>query len=228
MGFPKTHLFLLMNTVGSMIFGMTLTTVALQADGGNENDIEAEDHSNKQADFKPEPKNLMLSLVLFTLFPSLEQCWQRWPCKPLHRGNENDDKAKDHSNKHTKKQTNKLASNLNLKTLCFPLCFSHSSHLWNDVNDGGGGNNEIDDEAEDQSNNQTTTSYLIAVFKPEPKNLMLSLVLFTLFPSLERRQRRRRRRRRGDDENDDEAAEDLLFSAFSKTQKDLLCCHEQG
>ena len=60
---------------------------------------------------------------------------------------------------------------------------------------------------------------------------MLSLVLFTLFPSLERRQRRRRRRRvrrRGDDENDDEAAEDLLFSAFSKTQKDLLCCHEQG
>ena len=22
--------------------------------------------------------------------------------------------------------------------------------------------------------------------------------------------------------------EDLLFSAFSKTQKDLLCCHEQG
>lgn len=115
MGFPKTHLFLLMNTVGSMIFGMTLTTVALQADGGNENDIEAEDHSNKQADFKPEPKNLMLSLVLFTLFPSLE-----------------------------------------------------------------------------------------------------------------RRQRRRRRRRRGDDENDDEAAEDLLFSAFSKTQKDLLCCHEQG
>ena len=54
---------------------------------------------------------------------------------------------------------------------------------------------------------------------------MLSLVLFTLFPSLERRQRRRRR---GDDENDDEAAEDLLFSAFSKTQKDLLCCHEQG
>ena len=64
-----------------------------------------------------------------------------------------------------------------------------------------------------------------ADFKPEPKNLMLSLVLFTLFPSLERRQRRRRR---GDDENDDEAAEDLLFSAFSKTQKDLLCCHEQG
>ena len=62
---------------------------------------------------------------------------------------------------------------------------------------------------------------------------MLSLLLFTLFPSLERRQRRRRRRmrrgeRRGDDENDDEAAEDLLFSAFSKTQKDLLCCHEQG
>ena len=31
-----------------------------------------------------------------------------------------------------------LSSNLNLKTLCFPLCFSHSSHLWNDVNDGGG------------------------------------------------------------------------------------------
>jgi hypothetical protein len=57
------------------------------------------------------------------------------------------------------------------------LCFSHSSHLWNDVNDGGW---------------------------------------------------RAAAARRGDDENDDEAAEDLLFSAFSKTQKDLLCCHEQG
>ena len=62
---------------------------------------------------------------------------------------------------------------------CFLLCFSHSSHLWNDVN----GKDEDDDEDEDEE---------------------------------------------GDENDDDEAAEDLLFSAFSKTQKDLLCCHEQG
>ena len=135
--------------------------------------------TNKQADFKPESKNLMLSLVLFTLFPSLEMTSTLNNALRQHGADENDDKA-----------------------------------------------------AEPQIKHQTTI-LLIAVFKPEPKNLMLSLVLFTLFPSLERRQRRRRRRmrrgeRRGDDENDDEAAEDLLFSAFSKTQKDLLCCHEQG
>ena len=127
--------------------------------------------TNKQADFKPESKNLMLSLVLFTLFPSLEMTSTLNNALRQHGADENDDKA-----------------------------------------------------AEPQIKHQTTI-LLIAVFKPEPKNLMLSLVLFTLFPSLERRQRRRRR---GDDENDDEAAEDLLFSAFSKTQKDLLCCHEQG
>ena len=105
----------------------------------------AEDHSNhptnkqtkKKADFKPEPKNLMLSLVLFTLFPSLERHQRQRQWRQRQRGDdENKDKAaEDHSNK----QKNKLTSNLNLKTLCFPLCFSHSSHLWNDVNDGGGG-----------------------------------------------------------------------------------------
>ena len=89
---------------------------------------------------------------------------------------------------------------------------------------GGGSNDENNDKAAELQIKQTN-NHMIAVLKTEPKNLMLSLVLFTLFPSLERRQRRRQR---GDDENDDEAAEDLLFSAFSKTQKDLLCCYEQG
>ena len=64
---------------------------------------------------------------------------------------------------------------------CFLLCFSHSSHLWNDVNEGK-------DEAEGDKNDDG----------------------------------RRRLATRS------EASEDLLFSAFSKTQKDLLCCHEQG
>ena len=87
--------------------------------------------TNKQADFKPESKNLMLSLVLFTLFPSLEMTSTLNNALRQHGADENDDKA-----------------------------------------------------AEPQIKHQTTI-LLIAVFKPEPKNLMLSLVLFTLFPSLE-------------------------------------------
>ena len=111
--------------------------------------------SNKQtaiwyiiAVFKPGPKNLMLSLVLFTLFPSLErrQWWwrrqwkqQRSCWRPL---------------KPTNKQAD-VKSNLNLKTLCFPLCFSHSSHFWNDVNDGGGGGTATMKTTNPRSNIQT-------------------------------------------------------------------------
>ena len=99
-------------------------------------------HSNKQtniqAGFIPEPKNLMLSLVLFTLFPSLEQRQQHW--------------------RHGAQA--EVAANMKIMM-----------KLMNP-----------------ESNKQTAIWYIIAVFKPGPKNLMLSLVLFTLFPSLERRQ----------------------------------------
>ena len=94
-----------------------------------------------------------------------------------------------------------LNSNLTLKTLCFSLCFSHSSHLWNNVNDSSCAAHRQHSWqwwkqwrscwTPNQTNKQPYDTYLIAAFKPEPINLMLSLVLFTLFPSLERRQRRR-------------------------------------
>jgi hypothetical protein len=80
------------------------------------------------------------------------------------------------------------------------LSFSHSSYLWNDVADGGSAS-QCTEAMKMATKLKTTQTNKQADFKPEPKNLMLSLELFTLFPSLEQHQRRRR----GNNEDDNEA-----------------------